>query len=289
MEQYISILKNDFVAFRKATENNNFVDANMFSNRLIADACFINHKEFAILGAILKEVVQHVGKGGKELKDHKRILFSEFEKEIENPEMDLKQIWETYFKFYNTSLPHLIIESERTTYKPNVEFSKAITTWGKSFLIENRDVLTGERNLVLAGIESELRRVYKVSGLNSKQLILITIITFLDRYYRYVLFSSVDSEDLFDPDKLKDKMSPFIDKLIEVFESIEEKEIGDVVDQGSSFLFDICLAWREMFVRYMEIQPLISQDKRKRIELPDEAKLKIKEIMSQALQKQVEE
>ncbi|MHA1252834.1 MAG: hypothetical protein ACTSRP_22800 [Candidatus Helarchaeota archaeon] len=57
------------------------------------------------------------------------------------------------------------------------------------------------------------------------------------------------------------------------------------LDESSRLLFNLCLEWRKLFIRFMEIKSI--QKKERIIELPKEAKEKIRKIVSEVIKREV--
>ena len=101
----------------------------------------------------------------------------------------------------------------------------------------------------------------------------------MDRYYEYFVFQySAENGDL-DKEQVKTTFFPYIEK-VKMFSSSSEIDYKEV----THLLWQLIKSWRESFIHYTELPYKTTQ---KPIELSKDAKKKLSEAVSKALEKEV--
>jgi hypothetical protein len=120
MESFKSILIEDLEIYKNGLKQDDYSFCNIISNRLIANAVSLESKEFTLIGAILKEVLNFfaIVEGSKNIKKELESLINNI---IKSGEPDIIYIMENYLNLYNKIREDLNPNYEK--YKENKEYS----------------------------------------------------------------------------------------------------------------------------------------------------------------------
>lgn len=256
MELFRSILIEDLEIYKNGLDLEDYSFCNIIGNRLITNAVFLESKEFTLIGAILKGVLNFFAiiENPKDIKKELNDLVNKF---IKNREPNIHDIMENYLNFYNKVRDDLNPQFEK--YKVNKEYSLYSTKYCLNFLKEelsNQDI-PYNRDLIYFGSSSELNRIYRNFGCISHQLILQVLLLFSGRlydYYRFLILSMEPKNNFWE-----EKYFLFKEKIRR---NIEEFDIDDeYIEKTSDLLFEICKEWRLMFIRLLDITPQVKREK----------------------------
>lgn len=272
METYKPVLIEDLKIYINGLDLEDFNLCNIISNRLITNAVFLESKEYTLVGAILKEVLNFfaVVEDYKNIKSELKKLINKI---IKSENGDINFIMESYLNFYNKIRDEINPKHER--YKENKEYSLYSTKYSLKFLKEelSSQNVPYFRDLIYFGISSELNRIFRNFGCITHQLILKVLIVFSGRlydYYRYLILSKEPKNDYWEEKyfHIKEKIK----------NNIEEFDIDDeYLEKTTNLLFEICKEWRLMFMRLMEIAPQI---KREKTSIPPKVQEELKGMVS---------
>jgi hypothetical protein len=123
-------------------------------------------------------------------------------------------------------------------------------------------------------------RIFKVHGGFESEVYAISMLKALDRYYDYFRVA-YRTDGTIDEEKVKSVIFPYIDQIVSIVSSgkIDVNEIMEV-------LWKLVSGWRKFFIEYMELLPR-GVAVEKAIELPEEAKRKLTESVTKALEGEV--
>lgn len=279
METFKPILIEDLEIYKNGLDIKDYRFCNIISNRLITNAVFLESKEYALVGAILKEVLNFFAMV-EEPKNIKRELENFINKIIKTDKLDILFIMECYLNFYNKMRDELNPNYEK--YKENKEYSLFSTKYCLKFLNEelNSQDVPYTRDLIYFGISSELNRIFRNFGCITHQLILKALIVFLGRlydYYRFLILSDDTKKNFWEEKYLKIKEK--IKNNVVTFDIDDE-----YIEKTTNLLFEICKEWRLMFIRLMDIAP---QVKRENTSIPPKIKEELKGMVSKVTDSEI--
>lgn len=283
---YKNVMNEDLKSYLNGLDNDDYGFCNIISNRLITDAVILESKEYALIGAILKDItVDYRFYETKEtvLKDVKKKLFNIIEDLLdEKIDLNIDYIINKYFEYFEDFRKMVISDLENYTENKafSIYFTKYIINLFKDEL-KNQEIPYNLDALVY-GILIEINRIIKTFGFVNQQLILKTLLSFfgkLSEYFRYLLISESKTE------KWKKLYAEYKEKLAE---NLELFELDDsYIIQSTDLIFEICKEWRLMFIRLLEIPK--AQYIGKPISMPKIVKEDLKEMVSDLISSRLEE
>ncbi|KKK40332.1 hypothetical protein LCGC14_0786500 [marine sediment metagenome] len=272
MESFKSVLIEDVNIYKNGLEREDYSFCNIIGNRLITNAVFLDSKEFNLIGAILKEVLNFFAiiEEPKNLKKELDNLIDTF---INTKELSVNSIMEFYLNFYSNIRNEINPEFEK--YKDNKEYSLYSTKVCLDFLKAELDkqIIPYSRDLIYFGVSNELNRIYRNFGCNKHQLILKIVLLFSGRlydYYRFLIMSKEPKYESWEENYLVLKEK--IKKNISEFD-IDAEYLGKTRD----LLFELCKEWRFMYIRLLDITP---QVKREKTSIPPKIQEELKGMVS---------
>jgi len=283
------IIKEDMKIISEALKNSDINNANIFCNRIITDATLNKLVSPTIVGAILKDIIMDSLQFEENPDDFKKFtdkilsLINKFEEIMETQVDNLEEIWRSYLKYFDSTRDLHFLIYEKGKYQSNPEFSRSTTEFCLNFLIEDLKEVNF-LSITPYGVVNELSRVYITHGANIDDLSLKILITYFGHYFEYIKILMKDVSELL-VKKIENEFTTLKDQIIEIITLYLEGK-KEFLRESSELLFNLCLEWRKMFIRFMEIR--LPTKKERGIKLPKEAKEKIKKIVSEVTQKEVE-
>jgi len=286
MNNIHKVIEEDFTAAFEAFKSDNFDRVNIFANRIMSNAIFSKDTIIFLPGFFLKDValIFNMLKASEKAtafstaKSHGFEFLETLRKSLSS--IDPELIWKEFHDFNDTMRRFLMDEFEEKSYSSDTQFTREAFLWLIDYLKTNRELLFDWSNVLLKGILNEMGRIFKVHSGELKDTIVISLLTSLDRYYEYFRRKHRITDRLIDEEKVKDKVWPYIDRIIEVYNGkMNLKEINTI-------LWELVKGWREFFIQYMELTvPRLRYEKG--IELPAELKEKLKESITESLEKKI--
>ncbi|MHA1799953.1 MAG: hypothetical protein ACTSVY_16010 [Candidatus Helarchaeota archaeon] len=240
-------------------------------------------KENTIIAAILKDIIVNIFRIEGNLDEIEIIkgktinLVNYFIEELKKNSLTYDNIWIKYHYFFEETRELYLLPYEKEEYKENRVFSEKITMFCVNILIEELNHID-QQSLLPYGVVNEISRVYTTHGSKVDQLILKILVTYYGRYLEYIkyilgysdkIINNIENKFNYIKNELKNVLSLYIEKG-----SLNRYE-------SSELLYEICSEWRKMFIRYMDIVPFFSKRREEKIDLPDEAKDKIKKMVEE--------
>lgn len=272
MESFKSILIEDLQVYKKSLEIEEYSFCNVISNRLITNAVILSSKEFTLIGAILKEILNYVTmiEEQKEIKKKIEKLLDDF---LNNDNISIDTILNSYSNaIYDI---FIIINPDYEIYNENIEYSLFSTKYFINFFkkeLEKQEIAY-QIDLIYHGIANELNRIYRNFGYNTHQLLLKILITFSGRlydYYRYIIYSEKSEKKIWESRYLKIKN--------QIKQNVSSFDLNDeYINNTSDLLFKICKKWRHMFIRVMDI---VSPIKKQKTSIPPNIQNELKDMVS---------
>lgn len=284
VEMYTKNIKVAALSFK--TED--FQLMNIIGNRIMSDSLFGSIEDFALFGFFVKQMALNY------LNLKPRISESDFldaklvgEKYLEtllavSKYADIAKSWADYHDFNIQIMQYSasnIDKNIKEIYGDNSNITENVRHWLIDFLVHDRDILFDRNNNYIKGIINEFQRVGLAYGYGVRDTIIFSCLVALDRYYEYFVFKHTDGNGILDNEKVKTVLFPHIDK-IKHFSSSSEVDYKEV----THLLWQLIKCWRESFIYYTELPYKTAP---KPIELSKEAKKKLSEAVSKALQKEV--
>lgn len=262
---------------------------NIIGNRIMSDSLFGSSEDFALFGFFVKQMALDY------LNLKPRISESDFldaklvgEKYLEtllssSEDMDIAKSWADYHEFnikigqYSASD---IDKNIKEIYGDNPSITENVRHWLIDFLVNHRDMLYDRNNNFFKGLINELQRVGLAYDYTVMDTIIFSCLVALDRYYEYFVIEHTAENGILDKEKVKTTLFPHIDKIKD-FSSSSEVDYKEV----THLLWQLIKCWRESFIYYSELP---YRPAPKPIELSKEAKKKLSEAVSKALQKEIQ-
>ena len=261
---------------------------NIIGNRIMSDSLFGSSENFALFGFFVKQMALNY------LRLKPLISASDFlgaklvgEEYLDtllssSKDTDMVKSWADYHEF-NIKIQQYsasdIDKSIKEIYGDNPNITENVRYWLIDFLVKDREMLYDRKNNFLKGLISEFQRVGLAYDYRVIDTIIFSCLVALDRYYEYFVFQHTDENGVLDTEKVKTTFFPYIDK-VKQFSSSSELDYKE----ATHLLWQLIKSWRESFIYYTELPYKTVQ---KPIELSKEAKKKLSEAVSKALQKEV--
>lgn len=278
------IFRYDVDAYGVSIKEKDFIQANVFANRIMSNAAIFNEKTFGITGFILKEIASD-GVNIQQSKDDE--LLADFAKKsskvvgsiitmLNNKRIDLKQLWLEYHQHQRTTHSTFMSKQEKATYlQLDEDFSSRMIHELVLILSENKNILKLRNNNFLKGILNEIGRVAKVHGLKRDDEQFASLLIMAQRIDEYIKQTQKDSY----VSTITKELLPLIDEIIMINNKTDRNEVIDNV------LWETIKIWRLYFLKYMEIrQPTVSikeeyvsSEEKEMSKLVDEVTKKIEE------------
>lgn len=285
-------MSGDFDAITLALKNKDFAAMNIFANRLTSNAFLVASREAAISGFLAKQVALD-GLAAQRTKESSRIhdtAASQFLKQLRGSMPDSQdpgKKWKAYTDYANEARKALVDDVEREAYKQDEEFVAQCHSTLMSIFRNEWKILVDPKNAFTKGILNEAARLTRVHGAREREVLLQVTLKAFDAYYDYAALSSSLPDETYATEALVSKVEPFVKRVLELFGQ-DGVQTG-VPDYKALDLLvgDLVFEWRKHFIYYMEQQMVMPGAERKRIELPEEARRKISDIISEALKREV--
>lgn len=284
LSSYDKVILEDLTAAIEAFKKDSFYHVNVFANRIMSDATFTDSK-FFLTGFFLKDLATTFGKLKTEekatsystAKSH-GFKFAELLKDSLSS-FDEEKLWKEYQKFYNTIRKFEMDEFEEKSYSDNKDFAKETFSWLFEYIKTNKEILVDPQNLLFKGVYSEMERIFRVHSANLPEIVLMSLIQALSRYYDYFRRIHLKPDGHIDEEKVKTEIFPLVEQI--------EKACYPKLDFSAvnSTLWALVKGWRCFFMQRMELLPLTVRYQ-KGIEMPTELKEKLSETMTKILEKE---
>jgi len=291
MESVFQAVHQDVEASIRAFEREDFENLNIFANRLMANVVFGADGKWALPGFFLKNIALiygtlKIGAPATAFSTAKSIgngYLNSLGKLTADGNFDENMLWREYHEFSNRIRKFLMNEFEEKVYKDNFDFTHHAIKWLIRHLDEKREVLFDPNNVFLKGLLNEMERIFRVHGGEMADTYAISLVTALDRYYDYFRLAYKAPDGCINQNKIKEIIFPFVDKIVGLLSS----ETGANASDVGGVLWELIRGWREFFIHYMELRPRPGVVVERGIELPEEAKKRLTETVTKALEREV--
>lgn len=278
------VILEDLTAVIEAFKKDSFYHVNVYANRIMSNATFTDSK-FFLTGFFLKDLAATFGKLKTEekatayatAKSH-GFKFAEFLKDSLSS-FNEEKLWKEYQKFNDAIRKFEMDEFEEKSYSDNKDFAKETFSWLFEYIKTNKEILVDPKNLLFNGVYYEMERIFKVHSANLPEIILMSLIKAMSRYYDYFRRIHLKPDGLIDEEKVKTEIFPLVEQI--------EKACYPKLDFSvvTSTLWTLVKGWRCFFIQRMELLPLTLKYE-KGIKMPDELKKKLSEGMTKILEKE---
>lgn len=285
MELFNKVFTEDLEAYINGLENKDFQFCNIISNRITTDAIFLGSKEFALIGAILKDTLPNFQRVEESYEERIRKKFVDVIKDfMKNQEkLDCSFIINRYSDYFDESKKYF--NSSFENYSENKDYTTKIIGFCLNFLKEElkKDNLPYAEDLLVMGVLNEISRASRQFGCTSHQHILLKILSFSHRlqdYFKVLLTSD---------EKYADKWKESYQKYRKILkDNIDKYDLSDdYIQRSSEDLFELVKEWRFMFLRLMNILPPMPQQP-PQIKIPSRVENELKDMVSKAISKELE-
>jgi len=267
-----------------ALEQDDYDNMNIFANRIMSDATIVSDNKLLLIGFFLKDVATEMmeltaTKKASALataKTHASAFVSKMKELAKQKDFEEKEMWKAYVDFSDDIRKFHLMPAEEKSYADDTGFTREVATWLLKRLHEEQDNLLERKNQFLKGILNELGRTYRVHGAEEREIVLLSLLTALDRFYDYVRFACEAPDGSLDAEKIKERLFPYIDRTLQAMETVETTKID-------ALLCELVVKWREAFIRYMDIRRIVRVPVEKGVQLPEETKKRITEAVTKAL------
>ncbi len=285
MESFKDILIEDLDVYKNALEIKDIQFCNIISNRITMNAVFLESKEFALIGAILKDTLPNFQKLEE---DYEQKARKEFMKVIDNylkyiETIDCFTILDKYSEYYDIFRQHFNSSIEK--YTENKEYTSYVIKFCLEFLKKEleENILPYSEDIVTSGILNEILRTSQNFGCTSHQHMLKLILSFFSRlndYFKVVLLS----DELTESKRLlwRERFNVFRNKLKR---NISLYELSDTyIEKSLEDLYCFIKEWRLMFIRLMNLLPSIRQQQ---VKIPSRIENELKKMVSETISKEL--
>lgn len=290
----IEIINQDMAAAIEALKRDEFDFVNIIGNRIATNLMIGNRNDLIMVGFLVKEVPvelerirdvneRNLPKG----KDIGRRFLEELQSLLNKDQIDKKEIWEKYFNYEEDIRKYLLTGIESSTYKENPNFTKETRLMLLQHLNENKELLLKERNALINGIIGEISRVINTHGFYPEDLMFYLLLEVFRGYSDYFLYDYIERDENDKKEKEKE-IKGYAEKIHKLFLGTD---LDDIYEKSADIIGELGYKWRKYFINYGEIRLLLRAERRAeipRIEIPQEAKKKIGEVITEGLQKEVE-
>jgi hypothetical protein len=279
------MITQDITGAIKAFQADDFDLLNIFGNRIMSDALFGDDSKSALPGFFVKHVAliflgmkprlapakfsaaKRIGKGYLD-------TLSTFAENTEDA-----ALWQDFHKFNSDVREYLVIGIDNEVYEEDPEITRAVPMWLIRYLSDEKEVLLTPYNLFLKGVLNEAERISRVFGCQLADTYAISLLVALDRYYDYVWVRCRTPVGDLNTEKAREMVFPYVEEITQLVCSEAEIKPHEV----TIVLWKMIKGWRQSFIHYME---LLARTPEKVIELPEESKKKLAQVVGKALERE---
>lgn len=276
----------DLGAAIEAFRNDSFDDVNLFANRIMANAIFGTDTTLFLPGFFLKDVAsiftalktKSKATSYSTAKSH-GFKFVEYLKNSLSS-INEEQLWKEFHSFADVIRKFEMSEFEEASYSDDLKFTEDAFSWLINYLKMNSELLFDSSNLLFKGILNEMGRIFRVHSGGLSEIVLMSLVKALDRYYNYFREIYKRPNNRLDEERVKRDVLPYIDQI----EKVCRPELK--LSEADSILWNLVKGWREFFIQRMELfAPTVKFERG--IEMPDELKKKLSESVTKTLEKKI--
>ena len=252
-----------------------------------------NKNDLILVGFILKEVSSELERiravnetDLPKCKEIGRKFFEELQSLLDKDQIEKKELWGKYLKYKSDIRKYLLTGIESSTYKEHSNFTKETRLMLLQHLNENKELLLKERNALINGIIGEISRVINTHGFHPEDLVFYLLMKVFSGYSDYFLYDYLEGDENDKKEKEIEVMG-YVEQIHELFSGAD---LDDIYEESADIIGELGHKWRKYFINYGELRLLLRAERRAeipRIEVPQEAKKKIGEVIIEGLQKEV--
>jgi hypothetical protein len=291
----IETISQDMGVAIAALKGDEFVLVNILGNRIATNLMVGNRNELIMIGFLLKEIPGELGRIGDvndrklpECKNRGIEFIKNLQKLLNKDEVDIGGIWKEYENYEKDIKKYLLTKSEASIYKESQNFTKETRLMLLQHLNQNKVLLLRERNDLIDGVIREFSRVINTHGFYPEDLVFYLLMKAFGSYYNYFIYDYFGGEET-DKKEKKREINSYVEKIHELFSA--ENKLDDIYEQSADMIGELGVKWRKYFINYGEFRLLLRAEggaEIPRIEIPEEAKKKIGEVITEGLKKEVE-
>ncbi len=292
MPVVMEVLGEDFQAAKLSFEKDDYSLMNIYANRLASNAFLGDVSWAASIGHFLKQIAVDALNARQRtdalnaVKAAGRKLLDALEPQLSN-EGDALKRWHAYLEYTDKARLGFLNDVEKEVYEEHPEYTTRISQVLARILRSEQNLLLDPKNVFLTGILNELDRTQRVHGMTPKTLAFRALIRALMRYYDYVVFASLLPDGTVDEKLLTGELGEIVNDVADVMD-IPDVDDKQIIGKTEELLSKIVFGWRRFFIYYMErTLSTRSLGEQRRIELPEESKQKISEIIEKSLEREV--
>jgi hypothetical protein len=279
-----SPLLEDINAAMFALEQDDYQNMNIFANRVMSNATIESDNKFLLIGFFLKDVAVEMTELGAAkvptalatAKARMTMFASKMKEHANRKDFAEDEIWKEYVNHSDAVRKFHFTVAEEKSYSDHKDFTRKVGSWVIEMLKNDRNVLLEPKNLFLKGLSNELARSYRMHGADRREIVLLSLLTAIDRFYDYVLLELEGPDGSLNQDRVKADVFPYLDQICQVVEAEDLSKTDNLMAQ-------LIIQWRLRFVRYMERVRVVRATVEKGVQLPEEMKKKIGEAVTKAL------
>lgn len=291
----IETISQDMGVAIAALKEDEFVLVNILGNRIATNLMVGNRNELIMIGFLLKEIPSELGRIGEvndrklpECKNRGIEFIKNLQKLLNKDEVDIGGIWKEYENYEKDIKKYLLTKSEASIYKESQNFTKETRLMLLQHLNKNKVLLLRERNDLIDGVIREFLRVINTHGFYPEDLVFYLLMKAFGSYYNYFIYDYFGGEET-DKKEKEREINSYVEKIHELF--LAENKLDDIYEQSADMIGELGVKWRKYFINYGEIRLLLRAEggaEIPRMEIPEEAKKKIGEVITEGLKKEVE-
>jgi len=286
MDTFHEVLKEDVQVYLNGIKSLDMDFCNIISNRMNTNAVILKSNQYVLLSCVLKKSALFTLQlpnpdDQKNLAELIRKKLTEIQNSI-----NTDNIFNIYTEIFQKFIDFTGKTEEK--YTKNIKFSEYIANYGLQFLKKeiNEKNINYAITAIFPGVLNEFARVFRSHGYSKNLLAIELVMEYFTRLFDYLRFILLNSEG---DKKIK------VEKQIEEFLSLLSKNIEEYmankpeyIESSINLLSKLCEEWRLMFVRYLELFQRQPKEKKKEIEIPDELKDRMKNIISKGLDSELQ-
>ena len=283
-------LLQDIAAVKGAFGKDDFRTAHILANRIMSNAVFLEaskQEPFLLAGFFSKDVateLMRIAASGKvppisTAKTAALPFLTEVVEPLSSGTFNIETFWQTYEKYSDRIRKYGNLEIEDKVYTENKPFMREATNWLLNYLAREKQVLYDSRNAILEGMLNEMIRVYRSHGASIRELVIVGLLTYLQRTYAYIRLVFAKPDGSISEEKVKSEIMPHVDFITST------PAEGYPLPEATKKLCKLIVAWREYFIRYLEIPQASPAQMERGVELPEETRKKITEAITKSLEK----
>lgn len=296
MEPIFTIIKQDLEVAKRAVAEDDFNLVNIIGNRIMTNIFTTNNNEMMILGWLIKElglelISLNQMKYDKinEIKNYSATYLNELISTVASENTESKVYWQKFFEIENKLRKSILSKNEDVVYNEQADFSKGFAVKMLDVFYSNKNMLFIENNTLPTTITSELGRSFNEHGGEEALIIYFVLRTFED-YYRYFYFEKFFIKYQCAIERSEAKLKEYVENIYKLRSVTMNGDLNGLYNESNSIVSMLGVDYRLYYMIYLDYSRTYPQEKvraERRLELSQETKQKIGELITASLQEKL--